>query len=662
MTNHPTRLLVAALFALAAVTLAACGGQGAVQTIIVEGTPMVVTPTPAPVSFAAADTLTLTMVTFGDPETLDPVWNYETAGGEVLLNTYETLVFYNGSDPNDFVPQLATDWTISDDGMTYTFTIREGVTFHNGDVMTPEDVAYSFQRGILQGSTQGPQFLMAEPFFGIGTYDIAELVDPSGALDDDPAALVAADSALLMAACQRVQETIVDNGDGTVSFHLAQPWGPFLATIAQTWGSITDKAWDIEQGAWDGDCATWQNYYGRDSEDTPLRELENGTGPFYVDHWTRGEEIAMVRNDNYWRTEPIWEGGPSGPARLERVLIRLVDEWGTRFAMAQAGDADIVQVPRANIAQIDPLVGERCDYDDATMDFTCAPTESPNGPLRLYIGFPQVARTDLFFTFDINVEGGNPFVGSGTLDGNGIPADFFSDIHVRKAFNYCFDFDAYISEAQAGEAIQSVGYLIPGMLGYDADAPHYSYDPEQCQAEIEQAWGGAVAENGFRLQVGFNTGNVARQTFAQILQADFQDIDTRYQIEVVGLPWPTFLSSQRSFRLPIFISGWQEDIHDPHNWAQPMLVGTYASRQRLPQEIYDEFNALVMAGAAETDPQARAAIYRELTDLDFEHAIGIRGPVPFGRNYMQRWVHGWFYNPILPHGQTGGYFYTMYKE
>ena len=43
--------------------------------------------------------------------------------------------------------------------------------------------------------------------------------------------------------------------------------------------------------------------------------------------------------------------------------------------------------------------------------------------------------------------GGNPYIGSGELDGNGIPADFFSDVHVRKAFNYCFDYDAYIDDA-----------------------------------------------------------------------------------------------------------------------------------------------------------------------------------------------------------------------
>jgi peptide/nickel transport system substrate-binding protein len=646
------------LVVVLSVVLAACGGGGAVQTIIVEGTPMVVTPTTAPVSFNSPDPTTFTATTFGDVDTLDPAWNYESAGNGVMLNIYESLVFYDRESAVDFIPALATDWTVSADGLTYTFTIREGVTFHGGETLDPGDVVYSLQRGLLQGGGWSPQWLFTEPYFGIGTYDIAELVDPSGALDDDPAGLQAADPALLLAACERVQEAIVDNGDGTVSFHLAQPWGPFVATLAASWGSIYDMDWAIANGTWDGDCATWQNFYGVDSETTPLREITNGTGPFMLDHWTPGEEIVYTRFDNYWRTEPGWEGGPSGPAAVERVVVRLVDEWGTRFAMMQAGDTDFVQVPRANVAQIDPLVGERCEFNAETSDYDCAPTDNPNGPFRLFLGYPTSSRTDGMYIFDINVEGGNPLVGSGQLDGNGIPPDFFSDVHVRRAFNYCFDFDAYINEVLAGEGIMNVGYLVPGMIGYEPDGPVYHFDLEQCQAEIEQAFDGAVAENGFRMQIGYNTGNTARQSYGQILQAGFQAVDEKYQIEVVGLPWPTFLAAIRASTLPMYVSGWIEDIHDPHNWAQPFLLGTYAARQRFPEEIIAQLRPLVDAGVAATDPEERAGYYHQLTQMDYDLALAIRGATATGRHYEQRWVEGWFFNPIYP----DTYYYPLSKN
>jgi len=184
------------------------------------------------------------------------------------------------------------------------------------------------------------------------------------------------------------------------------------------------------------------------------------------------------------------------------------------------------------------------------------------------------------------------------------------------------------------------------MVGYDQNGPHYTYDVEMCQAEIEKAWDGKVAENGFRFQIAFNSGNVTRQTVAEILQANFSDIDPKYQIEIIGLPWPSFLSSIRAKRLPVFVSGWQEDIHDPHNWAQPFMVGTYAARQNMPAEMLAEFKALVSAGVGAA-PEDRDEIYKELTALDYKYTPAIRLAIATGRHYEQRWVEGYYYNPIF---------------
>ena len=619
------------------------------ETVIEKETVMVEVTAEAPeagaATFESADPNTFVRVTFGDVDTLDPAWNYETFGDGFLEDIYDMLVAYQGSDANSFAPELATSWDISADGKTYVFHIREGVKFHEGQDLSPEDVAYSFQRGLLQGGGWSPQWLYTEAFFGIGTADIAELVNPDCV--DDVACLQAEDADALLAACQQVMDGIVaDEAAGTVTFNLEVSWGPLLATIAGSWGAVIDKDWAIENGTWDGDCGTWQNYYGIGSENAPLRDVANGTGPYIFDHWTPGEEVVLVRNDNYWRTEPTHEGGPTGPARIERFVTLEVDEWGTRFAMAQAGDADLVTVPRQNVTQIDPLVGEWCDFVDWG-EYDCNLTDNPGGPLRLYYGTPQTSRTDAFFVFDINVEGGNPYIGSGELDGNGIPPDFFSDEHVRKGFNYCFDWDAYIQDALAGEAVQNFGPINQGLIGYDSDAPHYSFDPDKCAEELQLAWDGAVWENGFRFQIGFNTGNVTRQTIASILQANLRDIDPKFQIEIVGLPWPSFLAGIRAQRFPIFVSGWCEDIHDPHNWAQPFLIGTYAARQAMPDWMFDEFKLLVDAGVGAPTPAERAEFYLEMQLKDYEYAPGIRLAVPTGRTYVQRWMDDYLINPML---------------
>ena len=82
-----------------------------------------------------------TMLEPRDPLDIDPRTNYDGAGLMVLGQTYETLTHYNppGSDP-EISPELATAWESSEDGMEWTFTLREGVTFHDGEPFDAEAV------------------------------------------------------------------------------------------------------------------------------------------------------------------------------------------------------------------------------------------------------------------------------------------------------------------------------------------------------------------------------------------------------------------------------------------------------------------------------------------------------------------------------------------
>ncbi len=371
-------VVVLSFLMVASMVLSACGAPATTAApapataapATVAPAPATAAPAPAtaaPVTnaFKSKDPTTFTEATFGEPEGLDPALTYETAGGSIEQNVYETLIFYKADQSSQFVPQLATDMpTVSADGKTYTFKIRTGVKFHNGDTMTPEDVAFSFERGILQGGGSSPQWMMTEPFFGIGTHDIAEVVDPSGALVDDPANLQKVDAAKLKAVCTQLTSAfVVDDTAGTVAMTLAQPYAPFLAIIANSWGSVMDQKWVTAGGGWDGSCDTWQKYYGVTWENDPFATIMNGTGPFMLDHWTKGQEIVLTANPNYWRTTPAWDGGPTGVAKLKRVVIQNITEWGTRFAEMQAGDADITAVPVENRSQMDAMVGSIAVYN-----------------------------------------------------------------------------------------------------------------------------------------------------------------------------------------------------------------------------------------------------------------------------------------------------------
>ncbi len=660
--------LAVVLLLVGALVLAACQPQTEIievtrvvtETVIEEGQPVEVTrivtevqevvATPAPeVSVPAGpdDPTVWRELSFGEPETLDPALGYETSGGNVIQNVMEPLVVYDRTSPTDLVPALAVEVPsldnggISEDGRTYTFTIREGVTFHNGGTLEPHDVAYTFQRGLLQSDPNGPQWLLLEPILGYASGDVTEGIQ-NGDFAGDPEGLAAnATPEELAGVCELVKAAVVaDDEAGTVVFNLAVPWGPFLATISQTWGAILDQEWAIENGAWDGDCATWQEYYAPGAENSELTGIINGTGPYMLDHWTPGEEIVLTAFEEYWRTEetPRWEGGPYGPAAIKTVIYSVVDEWGTRFAALQVGDAEWVTVNPEHEVQVDPLVGEICDSQTGE----CQPNpDATGGTLRKWINRPGVNRTDVFPTFVI--ADGSPYVGSGQLDGNGIPLDFFSDINVRKALATCFDYETYNQEVLLGQGVRNNGPIIANMLGYNEDGQMYEYDPEACAAYLEQAWDGQLPTTGFRFQIAFNTGNTTRQTIGEILQGELGAINDLYQVETLGLPWPTLLAAQRASLLPVTVNGWQEDIHDPHNWVQPYLTGTYGARQNIPAELMDQYRELVNAGVLASDPAERERIYFELQELFYEtvpQVILLQRDAPF---YTQPWVDGYYY-------------------
>ncbi len=416
------------LLVLASMLLAACGGAAPTSAPAEEpAEPAAPAATDAPAEPAATDAPAAAGPTSADPttltransdisiDTLDPALAYDSASDGLIQNVYETLIFYDGIATDKFVPVLAESWETSDDGTVWTFNIREGVKFHNGADLTPSDVAYSFQRGLLQGGYSSPQWLLAEPFYGIGVDDISGVVSEDFACADDRECMVAADPAALVAACEKTVNAIVaDDAAGTVTMTLAQGWGPFLPTIAQSWGAIVDQDWVVENGGWDGSCDTWQNFYAMDAASNPLSSIANGTGPYTLESLKQGEEIILARNDSYWGTAPA----------LERIIDKAVPEAGTRYAMLETGDADIAVVQVADRGQADELVGEVCEWDPAANDYGACEVTDDSKPLRLYIGRPQVTQDVIIQNWDIatSAESPNPFLGSGKLDGNGVPA------------------------------------------------------------------------------------------------------------------------------------------------------------------------------------------------------------------------------------------------
>lgn len=557
----------------------------------------------------------------GGPQTLDPAAAYDTASGEIIHHVYDNLFQYINGELDNMGPMLATEvptvanGLMSEDGRTIRVPIRQGVKFHDGSVLTVEDVRYSFMRGMLADPAGGPMWMFFEPLLGVQTMrDVIEMAGGSG----DFADIKDVDPAILRKAYDLVAATMEVDGNDLI-FHLVDPYPPFINILAKggSWSAIVCQEWMVAHGDWDGNPDTWAKWYDLAVEDMTLYDQANGTGPFKLSTWDKsGAQVLLSRFDEYWQ----------GPASLKTVVIKNIPELATRQLMLRAGDADAIYVGQEDLPQV------RSMPDVVVID-----------------GLPQVTNTVLFYSFTIPVEGNEDLVGSGKLDGNGIPSDFFADVNVRKAFNYSFDYEAFLQEVALGAGVTPVG-PIPQSLPYvNTEQEYYYNDPAKATEYFKKAFDGELWEKGFEVGIVYNTGNNTRKTALEILEYNVERINPKFKVNVIGLEWATVLDKLRSASLPVFVMGWLMDFPDTHNFAVPFMhsAGTFAGYcgQGLIDLAKEQFDELVEAGIKATDPEEREKIYFELQKRYVDLAVGMPFMEATTHRVMRDWVQGFIYSP-----------------
>lgn len=555
-----------------------------------------------------------------EPTTVDPAWEwgYE-ASMELIGNVYDTLIRYDRESVDEFVPCLATDWGVSEDRLTLWFEIREGVRFHNGDILTTEDVEYSFERWMVQDRNVGPAWMILYALFGVyNTADLGNIDTPAGRTE-----------------IATKIDNAVERNSTHVWFNLKTIFVPtiFYQIIAQPFSSILNKQWCINQGDWPGTWTNWISYH--DPVVSPLDDPPEmmGTGPYKFDYWDEDVEWSIVKNDNYWQGWPA----PGCGGYVERVTFKLIEEWVTRKMMFIAGDCDLCYVPRVHTEEIYGLPGIRSIY----------PLES----LSIWA---------LLFNFEISTT--SPYMGvSGglppsTIDEAGIPPDFFADVDVRKGFAYCFDYVSYIEETISGEGIQSATCVIKGLPYYNPDQAKYCLDLSKAEEHFRMAWGGQLWNTGFTMGVAYNTGNEARQLACEMLKLYVESLNPRFHIEIFSNDWSIYVSQWVYREIPLFIVGWGFDYPDPHNFVDPFMhsQGGFASWQSYSNSYVDE---LIEDGVREIDPENRRDIYYELQSIYHDDVPSVPLYQPYGRHWERDWVQGWYYNPTY----YGNYYYHLWK-
>jgi len=430
-----------------------------------------------------------------------------------------------------------------------------------------------------------------------------------------------------------IDPTVKVEGDYVV-ITLSNTYAPFLSMLPQgaAWFSILDKQWCIEVGAWDGRADTWWNYHDPKEQEDPLYDKMNGTGPYKLVKWDNGVELIMERNDNYWGEKP----------KVKYVKILTMEEWSTRKAALLAGDVDIAQVDPQYLGQVEGQPG-----------------------IRVHKGLEQLSVYMLFFNQSINTEGGNRYIGSGKLDGEGIPADFFADIHVRKAFAAMYDTDTLIRDVQGGNAIPAFGPIVKPLIGWLPDMPEgHKYDLKKAEEEFRKAFGGELWEKGFKLTAAYTTGRMVTKAVMDMLVYNARKINPKFKIEVQTFAWSTLLSDYLKGVYPIWGLEWNADYPDPHNMAYPILhpTGFYGAALGSAYHKWAEQHIvpLLDRGLVEFDLEKRRTIYEEIGRLAEENSVILFLYQPTRIHVERTWVQGWFNNPITE--STGRHFYLLDKR
>ncbi len=227
-----------------------------------------------------------------DPTTLDPAYVVDVPGGALATKLYNGLVRFDRD--GRIVPDIAERWEISEDGRTYRFHLREGVTFDNGREVTAEDFVYSFRR-LLDPSVNSPRFWLLESVKGAAEFREEKTDAVSG---------------------------LRAEGSSILEIELGEPFSLFLDYLAMPNPAVIPKE-AVEK-------------WGPSFADHPV-----GTGPFRLKEWKHNNRLVLEKRSAYFGGEP----------RLAGVLYRVIPEDLTAAVEFEQGNLDILEVPRAEFSK-----------------------------------------------------------------------------------------------------------------------------------------------------------------------------------------------------------------------------------------------------------------------------------------------------------------------
>jgi len=420
------------------------------------------------------------------PDSMDPAVSYTTPGWEIVEQVYQALLAPNGTSYGTYVGVLAENWTVSSDGMTYTFFLRPGVTFSNGDPFNAYVMWFSIYRTLVMN--QAPAFILGQNLAttnGAGfnvTDSILNSINYTSPSPKDLSYMTYRNQSVQVISPNQVVIHLGYGYNGNV------PYSAFLATMITPMAMAVDPNVVEANG---GVVAGQPNNY--------METHALGTSFYELRSWVQGQSVTLVKSQNYW--------GANVPASESNYAIQpaILDTISFYYKATSAMIADL----QSNTAQM--IIASSTQYS----------------VLRQASGITTTILPTVF--------GSAASVLSVYMDPYAFPP--FQDVRVREAISYAIDYKSIIHSAYDDLATQWIGPVPPGFPEYNesiAGLQPYQYDSITAASLLAQAGYRSALPNGTTLNPNgkvfpavnflYDADNPPQTQTAQIISAELQAV------------------------------------------------------------------------------------------------------------------------------------------
>jgi peptide/nickel transport system substrate-binding protein len=570
--------------------------------------------------------------TSNQPSSVDPALWSDAGSATIQFNVYETLLQYQGNVSSQVVPWLASNYTVSSDGLTYTVNLRQGIAFQDGSPFNASAVIFSFNRVILMDSSSSNVWIL------VGS-QAPGLINGSFYYSHNFGSGASTYNQSQVDAYINSHGVVVGSNPYQVIFHLGYADASFPYILALTAASIVSPNYVISH--WSPPSSGGHGSITgvtAGAEDPFMNNHMSGTGPFELKSWdnTTGD-VILTSNPNYW-------GSPSktGAAKVGEVDLNFIQSDSARVLDLKSGAADIADIPTSdNFAFIDKTTWLSSHQIKVT-----APGVSvygPNAQLNIeYIGMVYKIY--------------NP---------DGSPSSFqpFENKNFRLAMADAVNVTDILQNAASGFGVMANSPVPPGLGGYNASVPvYYNYNLNNSMGNLTQAGKqlGFNSSNTKTITMVYAIGDSTGQAVSTALANTINNMQLGITIQVAPEPIGQFLGGVVARTIPMFVLQYFADYPETTDFLS--AFGSATSNVGFFVGYNDTaVTNLINEQAAQTNPTLRAQQINQAEiamNQDIPY-IWLYYPTIFGETgqMFRSYISGFQFNAAY----SGLYFYELSK-